>query len=163
MLRLGSTGGDGLGILSAMGMRGSRRPAGARRGIGLGFGPRAGLTRLLLFAVVLRALAPLGFMPSLDEGRFEIVICTGFGFKTIQVDAAGRPLASDEPAEDADAPSGECAFRSAAQIADLPSVAALSAPSRPALEQVYPPPRQALPPPAQGPPLGARAPPSTIG
>lgn len=125
------------------------------------------LARLLLFAIALRALAPLGFVPDiagLGEGRFEIVICTGFGFKTIQVDAAGRPLAPDEPGQETEAPAGDCAFRSLAQIADLPSVEALPAPSRPVLGQVLAPSRQALPPPAQGPPLGARAPPpSTIG
>lgn len=44
---------------------------------------------LLACFVLLRSLIPVGFMPNMAElshGKIDFVICTGVGFKTIQVD-----------------------------------------------------------------------------
>lgn len=143
---------------------------GGRNGTGRGMRVGNFLARLLLFATVLRALAPLGFMPdlqALQEGRVEIVLCTGIGFKTITVDAAGRPVlpdGSDAPSDPGEGAGADCAFRSPAAAALLlPEVAALPAPAAAYSERLRPAAAQALPPPAQGPPLGARAPPATLG
>lgn len=60
-------------------------------------GARAFVARVLTFAFVLHAFVPQGFVPdlaSLRDGRFEIVICTGNGLQTLQVDADGQPIKS---------------------------------------------------------------------
>lgn len=53
--------------------------------------------------VLLRSLVPVGFMPdmaSLSQGKIDFVICTGMGFKTIQVDPTTlKPVSEQAPTE----------------------------------------------------------------
>lgn len=53
----------------------------------------AWLAMLVMFAVLLRAALPMGFMPDLASGqKFKMVICTLYGAKTVDVDANFNPL-----------------------------------------------------------------------
>lgn len=57
-------------------------------------GVRVWLGHALLFAFVLKALIPAGFMPEFsgpDGGSFKIVICTANGTKILDADADGTP------------------------------------------------------------------------
>lgn len=72
------------------------------------------MIRLLLAAVVLRALIPVGFMPDFRaaaHGEFKIVICTASGSKLVTLDADGKLIAG-EPSSDHKAPHHDepCAF-----------------------------------------------------
>ena len=82
--------------------RGRRDNRSASSRAWLGAGGR--LAHLLLVLFAFRAMIPVGYMPdpaALQDGRFEIVVCTPAGLKTVTVapDKAG-------PA-DAEAPSSE--------------------------------------------------------
>lgn len=117
---------------------------------------------LALFA--LRALVPVGYMPDLaaaGDGQVRIVICTGYGSKSILVDETGAPAddrGTSQPGH------GDCPFGTASGAAFLAPEPAL-APLHPVLAQGFLPPAgaQSLTPPAQGPPLGQRAPPIRLG
>ena len=53
------------------------------------------IASLLLVVMILRGLIPVGVMPSMDaaaNGAFPLVICTGFGERTILIDAQGNPV-----------------------------------------------------------------------
>lgn len=55
-------------------------------------GLRRSVPMILAAVMLLRAMIPAGFMPDLSAaglGRFEIVICTGEGARTIPVDPDG--------------------------------------------------------------------------
>ncbi|MPY75766.1 MAG: DUF2946 domain-containing protein [Alphaproteobacteria bacterium] len=121
---------------------------------------------LALFA--LRALVPVGYMPDFGtnrataaDGQVRIVICTGFGSKSILVDEAGNPAADQD---DSQPGHGDCPFGTASGAAFLTPEPAM-APVHAGLAKGFVPPAgaQALPPPAQGPPLGQRAPPIRLG
>lgn len=117
---------------------------------------------LALFA--LRALVPVGYMPDLaaaGEGQVRIVICTGYGSKSILVDEAGKPLADRDAGQTGH---GDCPFGTASGAAFLAPEPAM-APVHPALVQDFLSPVSALSltPPAHGPPLGQRAPPIHLG
>ena len=117
---------------------------------------------LALFA--LRALLPVGYMPDVGaaaDGQVRIVLCTGFGSKTVLVDAAGKPVEdadTDTPGHD------DCPFGTATASAFLPPTPAV-APVRTVSAQDFlaPGESRAMPPPAQGPPVGPRAPPLRLG
>lgn len=50
------------------------------------------LVLMLAALVILRGLIPVGFMPDVDafkNGAFDIVMCTGMGFSTIDLDEGG--------------------------------------------------------------------------
>ncbi len=85
---------------------------------------------LVLFA--LQLTIPAGFMPdvgALKSGQYEVVICTGSGFKTITVDESGRQV---DPGQSDDSQSpGQFScpfFKVAAQAAALPTMPVLNAP-----------------------------------
>ncbi len=120
---------------------------------------RAVVARILVVAFALHAAIPLGFMPdlkSLNDGRIDIVICTGAGFKTIEIDANGNPVEPDSP----DTVSPACPFALSIAKAIVPEhtgeaeVVAIGHADRlrPADDFV----RITV---LQGPPLGSRAPP----
>jgi hypothetical protein len=47
---------------------------------------------LLLLALIVRSLIPVGFMPGqTDSGKVQIVICSGYGEQTIYVDKDQAP------------------------------------------------------------------------
>ena len=80
-------------------------------------GWRDALLGLALFAAIVRSLIPQGFMPSMRDGQFAMVICTADGAKTL--DGAGRP-ASGVDGVMASA-HGPCAFAAVATLAPPPS------------------------------------------
>lgn len=85
---------------------------------------------LVLFA--LQLTIPAGFMPdagALKAGHYEVVICTGTGFKTITVDESGRQVDPGQ-SDDSQAPGQfSCPFfKVAAQAAALPTMPVLAAP-----------------------------------
>jgi hypothetical protein len=59
---------------------------------------------LILLAITVQGLIPLGFMPSINnnDGKVEIVICTGKGPATVLVDAHMVPGAADEQGDSHD-------------------------------------------------------------
>jgi hypothetical protein len=48
---------------------------------------RFALMGILMLGMILHSLLPTGFMPSIDDGKITLVICSGMGEKTITVDA----------------------------------------------------------------------------
>lgn len=121
------------------------------------------MIRLLLAAVVLRALIPVGFMPDFSaaaNGVFKVVICTASGTKYVTVDADGQPVdsapLSGQKAQHQDEP---CAFAGLLPIA----IAALEAPHLivPQFDvaKIGVSADVTLPPARAGPVLGARGPP----
>lgn len=132
------------------------------------FGRAASLRRfaaqLTLALFALRALVPAGYMPDLaaaGDGQVRIVICTGYGSKSILVDETGAP-ADDQNADRSG--HGDCAFGTVSGAAFLAPEPAM-APLHPELVRDFLPPvsAQSLTPPVQGPPLGQRAPPIRLG
>ncbi|WP_119168678.1 DUF2946 family protein [Algihabitans albus] len=94
------------------------------------------LTGLIAFCLLLRAMIPVGFMPDLAaarDGVFTLVICTGNGLSTIELDANGDPVDPDDRHE-AEAQS-HCTFAPIGPVvltslpADLTSRALASAPA----------------------------------
>ena len=125
---------------------------------------RSFAAQLTLALFALRALVPVGYMPDFAaaaDGQVRIVICTGFGSKSILVDEAGNPVADQD---DSQPGYGDCPFGTASGAAFLTPEPAV-APVHAGLAKGFVPPAgaQALPPPAQGPPLGQRAPPIRLG
>ena len=121
--------------------------------------------RLTLALFALRALVPVGYMPDLAaarDGQVRIVICTGYGSKSVVVDESGTPVEGQDEAKHGAA--GDCPFGAAPAVAlAVPDPAAVLA--LPDLRQAFHTPNDAsaLLPPAQGPPLGQRAPPIRLG
>lgn len=144
---------DTCGIVSdSAAMRGR----GAMQGWNLAAGV---LRRLLIVAFALRAVIPVGFMPdlaALGQERVEIVICTGIGAQSIEVDADGQPV---KPGP-SDRSSTECPFAATFATAVLSPVMGEVEIAR--LERSEPVPvsgATALRPAVRGAPLGSRAPP----
>lgn len=115
------------------------------------------LSHLVLFVFVLRSLIPVGFMPDFSGasiGAFRIVICTGFGQQTVDLDANGHKL----PAKPGGSKHQPCAF-SISAVPDLPLTAIAIIQSALATVitrgQIF----EVLPPARAGPALGSRAPP----
>ncbi len=118
---------------------------------------------LALFA--LRALVPVGYMPELAaarDGQVRVVLCTGYGSKSVLVDESGTPVEDQGSAKHG--AGGDCPFGAApASALVVPNPAA--ALGLPDAWQAFLTPEEAstLLPPAQGPPLGQRAPPVRLG
>lgn len=71
------------------------------------------LAHLLLVLFALRAIAPAGYMPdpaALQDGRFEIVVCTPAGLKTIMA-APDRAGPTDDERSSDDLSATECPFQ----------------------------------------------------
>jgi hypothetical protein len=131
------------------------------------------LSCLLLLAVVLRALIPVGYMPdpaALREGMFRMSLCSAGGAMSGMALPSQHGGMSMAHADDHTAPmshSGdhsagtECPFWVAAHVAlHLPPVMVEPILAAPRVADVPPEIPASLPPlPAVGPPLGPRAPP----
>ena len=121
------------------------------------------MNRLLLAAVVLRALIPVGFMPDFGaaaNGEFKVVICTASGSKQVTLDADGQLIAGD-PSSDQKAPHHDepCAFAGIAGVAiALIDTPYLSAPQFD-VAATFVSDDVTLPPARAGPVLGSRGPP----
>lgn len=116
------------------------------------------IARVLIVALLCRALIPVGFMPDFSAtGVVKLVICSASGFKPIAL--------SDEdthrPAKGSSHPDQPCAFSAATVTAALPPVgiAALVAPDADLGFEASDT-TTGLPPARAGPALGSRAPPS---
>lgn len=128
----------------------------------LGAGGR--LAHLLLVLFALRAIIPVGYMPdpaALQDGRFEIVICTPAGLKTVTVvpDKTGPADPADSSSDDLSAT--ECPFHLVlAKALVLPEQSGVplrwASASAPVAASS---PTSVLRPSLPGPPLGSRAPP----
>lgn len=119
---------------------------------------REWLGGLLLVALVIRALVPLGFMPdirALGNGDIKIVICTADGAKSVSVDPDGQP----RPDKGASSHDFACAFGKPVALAipsqEMPELNGPAAVSRWAtsLSNAHPAVSRS------GPPLGSRGPP----
>ncbi len=125
---------------------------------------------LMLLAVGLRAMIPVGYMPdttALRQGVVRIGLCTSTGMVSfVQVLHGGPGTGMDHAAHDhsgsGHAAGAECPFWAMAHLAaDLPPLAIvvlLGAVRGQAIRFAVPAALPALPP--AGPPLGSRAPPS---
>jgi len=123
--------------------------------------------RLTLLLFALRALLPVGYMPdvrALERGQVQIVICTGYGAKSLLVDEAGQPVEGQGAGKAQHDGAADCPFGMASAKAFLAAAAAPTL-DLPVLGDGFLPPAGALAllPPAQGPPLGQRAPPVLLG
>lgn len=126
-------------------------------GITIG-GLKRWLAHLLLLAVAVRALIPIGYMPDFaaaGDGVFKVVICSGMGAKQVALDADGKPLPDQQASNDGQ----PCAFAGVAVVA-LPILDALPLPA-PDFQTAALSARTAvdLPPARAGPALGSRGPP----
>ncbi len=125
------------------------------------------LSQLLLTAMVLRALIPVGYMPDLPaaaNGIFKVVICTTDGAKTIAVDRNGLLAPTEYPGNDHPSDQGDhrdhpCAFSGIFAVADRASDALAVQPAVYAIAAVSPRDTRTLPPVRAGPAVGSRAPP----
>ena len=73
--------------------------------------------------MALRALLPVGYMPStaaLQDGRFELVLCTPAGLVTVDSRALPGADQPEPPAEHPSAVDGPCVFAAAAPVAPVP-------------------------------------------
>jgi len=107
--------GQGRGAYQA-GMRGLRISASG------GLQWRDVLLALALFAAVVRALVPPGFMLAAHEGRVDIVICTVDGAKTV----SGQTRESDGRGPALAGMSAPCAFAGLAAAAPPPEAVIVS-------------------------------------
>lgn len=122
------------------------------------FAARGWMIRLLLAAVVLRALIPVGFMPDFGaaaKGVFKVVICTAAGSKHVMLDADGKPL-PDQKSQHHDQP---CAFAGLAAVAVPVLDAQHIVVPLVSVDTYHPTLAVALPPARAGPVLGSRGPP----
>lgn len=134
-------------------------PAPARRHRRFGVG-------VLLCLLVLRACLPPGFMPSasaMQEGRVEIVICTGTGYQSLFVDQSGAPIGEPE-ADKSDGAATGCAFGMVLPMALLQSPLGWQIAAPLPSDDVFSlrDPSYVTPSP-RGPPVGGRAPPYRLG
>ncbi len=119
---------------------------------------RTWVARVLLLALVLRALIPAGFMPDLGamaDGSFKVVICSAAGTKLVTLDAEGNPLPDTATQHDGEA----CAFSGMATYALTPVVADMAVVYDASADHAAKRPVVVLPPARAGPVLGSRAPP----
>lgn len=85
---------------------------------------KAALRHILLAALLLRALVPMGWMPGQAQlGQAAFIICAADG--SLQHGTLGK--------EDGAKPAQPCTFAAALQIFDLPDAAAIAPPSSGAL------------------------------
>jgi hypothetical protein len=87
-----------------------------------GFGWRDALLGAALFAAILRALIPAGFMPHAENGEITMVICTVDGARTI----AGEPLGKSAGGDAMAAMQMPCAFAALAAMAPPPEAPVVS-------------------------------------
>lgn len=130
----------------------------SRTGITLKSFRIAWLSQVLLTGLILRALIPVGFMPTFNHdgsGKFQIVVCTSTGNQLITLDSDGVPRNQQdhklgEPA---------CAFAGVAHFA-LPETPKASLPKIVRITAVnVPSDTSHLPPARAGPAHATRAPP----
>lgn len=57
---------------------------------------------MLACALLTRLLIPAGFMPMVEHGKISIVLCTGYGPQTVQMDMPGMDLTGAEREPDKD-------------------------------------------------------------
>ncbi len=120
------------------------------------------LSQLLLVAVLLRALIPVGYMPDLPaaaNGLFKVVICTTDGAKTLAVDANGDLAPTEHPADEGDHRDHPCAFSGIVSIADRTEISQVSLPAIYRVAHFSLRESGILPPVRAGPAVGSRAPP----
>ena len=86
------------------------------------FGWRDALLGAALFAALLRALIPAGFMPQVDNGRIAMVICTADGARTLY----GEPLQKSAAGVAMTAAQMPCAFAAMAAMAPPPEAPVVS-------------------------------------
>ena len=121
-------------------------------------GWRATMARWLLLCVVVRALIPIGFMPSFgsmaDEG-FHLVICTTDGAAMQWADPGREPGSDDQSRK----PAEPCAFAGLSHLwQPVPSGLEIAVPAA-IPEIISPSPIRRINPIPVGPQVGARAPP----
>ena len=119
---------------------------------------RRWLSHLALFVFIARSLVPVGFMPDFTSGKdgaFRIVICTGYGTQTVDLDANGHKL----PAKPGASHHQPCAFSASSAVADLPLVAMPVEDREFASVLAHAVIFDVLPPARAGPAVGSRAPP----
>lgn len=121
---------------------------------------RSWFVRLLLIAVLFRALIPQGYMPDVSagaDGLIKFVICSGSGIggKVVSLDGDGKPAGGDQPSH-----IGEpCVFAASLHVA-LPILASADVPKPEFVAIASPQHAEAvLPPVRAGPQLGSRGPP----
>ncbi len=117
---------------------------------------------VLLLALLLRGMIPGGFMPNPDpdNGKGWLVVCTGAGLSTVQVDG------SDGGADAAPADTGQhglCPFMALTLLAPALLLVALLLPPGAERRVLWPASIAALRRLLCGPVLGARAPPMVLG
>lgn len=79
----------------------------------IGPAAKCAVMRLMLAFFVLRAFVPVGFMPGSGSAAgdgLQIVICTGTGAKSVQVDRDWRPVDADKSNKTDLAGDQECPF-----------------------------------------------------
>lgn len=86
------------------------------------FGWRDALLGAALFAALLRALIPAGFMPHVENGDVTMVICTIDGARTL----SGAPLEKTSQGDAMAAAQMPCAFAALAALATPPDAPVLS-------------------------------------
>jgi hypothetical protein len=116
------------------------------------------LSQVVLFAFVCRALIPVGFMPDFagaSKGVYQVVICTGYGPQSIDLDANGQKV----PTKHGTSHHQPCAFSTSPTVASLNfpevDVAPLGIVAEVSATGTF----EALPPVRAGPAVGSRAPP----
>lgn len=85
-------------------------------------GLRDALLALALFAAVVRALVPQGFMLAEHKGSVAVVICTADGSKTL----AGVPRSGDQRGDGLASMNAPCAFAGLAMAAPPPAAPIVS-------------------------------------
>jgi hypothetical protein len=116
------------------------------------------LSQVVLFAFVCRALIPVGFMPDFTgaaKGVYRVVICTGYGPQSIDLDSNGKKI----PSKHGTSQHQPCAFSTSATVASLNLPDVNVAPLGIVAEVVATRTFEALPPARAGPAVGSRAPP----
>ncbi|WP_198338282.1 hypothetical protein [Labrenzia sp. VG12] len=79
------------------------------------------MATLLLLPLLLAALLPQGYMPSVaEDGTFTVTLCTTDGLRTVTLDANGNEV-PDAPADEDDPRAGHCLFASSSVLALLQS------------------------------------------
>jgi hypothetical protein len=93
------------------------------------------LLALMVFALAMRMIVPMGWMPSVVAGQTVITLCTGAGMVEAWVDADGK-IHKQSPAKKA-AGDQPCAFAGLNAAADTPAldVASLPLPFAPQMPQ----------------------------
>jgi hypothetical protein len=123
---------------------------------------RLAVWRMALVAFVIRALVPVGFMPSyaaLNDGRFELAICSA-AIGAVSADATKSPLV---PAAPKSPQPSDCVFGTvASQTLVLQMAGALAAPAFVVAANWAPPPAPVPASAVAWKSLGSRAPPANL-